>query len=133
MSGDGKRALSQRAAERIAAELGDLAAVPDEVLADLVTRRCRCLWEITYGDPPRGTSEDAPDRELAARLCEGCPGRRECLEFELRTAGDQSIGVWGGLNEDDRRAVYAVWRARAWRGSAGTHQDGTDEEGGQES
>jgi WhiB family transcriptional regulator, redox-sensing transcriptional regulator len=101
--------------ERDAAELDSLAAVPDEVLSDLVARHGLCLWEITSGDPPAWSGEGAPDQELAARLCAGCPVRRECLEFQLRTAGADTVGVWGGLNEDDRRALHAIWSVRAAR------------------
>ncbi|OZM82793.1 WhiB family transcriptional regulator [Pseudonocardia sp. MH-G8] len=101
--------------EQTAAELDALARVPGEVLSQLVATHGLCLWEITYGDPPDWTGEGPPDRELAARLCAGCPVRRECLEFELRTAGAQTVGVWGGLSEDDRRALHAVWQARAGR------------------
>jgi WhiB family redox-sensing transcriptional regulator len=132
MRRDEKRKLPWTVAERIAADLDALAAVPDEVLADAVASNCRCLWEITHGDPPTGAGGDTPDRDLAGRLCEACPGRRECLEFELRTAGDQSVGVWGGLSEDDRRAVHAVWSARrAGRSSSRARKDGSTEEGGQ--
>jgi WhiB family redox-sensing transcriptional regulator len=52
---------------------------------------------------------------LAARLCAGCPVRRECLEFELRTAGADTVGVWGGLSEDDREAIYAQERRKRLR------------------
>ena len=86
--------------------------MPTEVLADWVTARGRCLWETTFGEPPEWTCEDEPDRELATRLCAGCPVRAECLEFELRVAGEQSVGVWGGLNQDDRLALYKVWSYR---------------------
>jgi WhiB family transcriptional regulator, redox-sensing transcriptional regulator len=96
-----------------AAALAELAGVPDAELERQVAAHGRCLWEITFGDPPEFTGEPNPDRELAARLCAGCPVRRECLEFELRTAGEETVGVWGGLSEDDRRALHAVWRARA--------------------
>lgn len=98
--------------EQMAAELDELAAVPTEVLADWVTARGRCLWEATFGDPPAWTSEDDPDRELASRLCADCPVRAECLEFELRLGGGQTVGVWGALNADDRRALHKVWSAR---------------------
>jgi WhiB family redox-sensing transcriptional regulator len=98
-----------------AAELDDLARVPDDVLSDLVARRGLCLWEITSGDPPAWTGQGLSDRELAARLCAGCPVRRECLEFELRTGGADTVGVWGGLSEDDRRALHAIWSIRAGR------------------
>jgi WhiB family redox-sensing transcriptional regulator len=98
--------------ESAAAELDSLADLPDEVLSLRVAADGLCLWEITHGDPPGWTGEDTPDRELAARLCAGCPVRRECLEFELRTGGAESVGVWGGLSEDDRRALHRVWVAR---------------------
>ena len=98
--------------EQMVAELDELAAVPTEVLADWVTARGRCLWETTLGDPPEWTGSDEPDRELASRLCAGCPVRTECLEFELRLGGAQTVGVWGALNADDRRALYEVWSSR---------------------
>lgn len=101
--------------EQQAAELDDLARVPDEVLSELVARHGLCLWEITSGDPPEWSGQGPPDRELAARLCASCPVRRECLEFELRTAGADTVGVWGGLGEDDRRALHAIWSVRAAR------------------
>jgi WhiB family redox-sensing transcriptional regulator len=134
MSGDAKRELPRFVAERIAADLDELAAIPDEALADAVASDCRCLWEVTEGDPPTGMDSDSPDRDLAARLCEGCPGRRACLEFELRTAGEQSVGVWGGLSEDDRRTVHTAWCARrARRSRSGARENGSNERGGQES
>ena len=98
--------------EQQAAELDELAAVPTEVLADWVTAWGRCLWETTFGEPPEWTGEDEPDRALATRLCAGCPVRTECLEFELRVAGEQTVGVWGALNQDDRRALHKVWACR---------------------
>jgi WhiB family redox-sensing transcriptional regulator len=98
--------------EGTVAELDSLAEVPSERLSRLVEAHGLCLWGITHGDPPEWTGKDTPDRELAARLCAGCPVRRECLEFELRTGGAESVGVWGGLSEDDRRALHRVWTAR---------------------
>jgi WhiB family transcriptional regulator, redox-sensing transcriptional regulator len=111
--------------EQLAAELDELAAVPTEVLAAQVTARGRCLWETTSGEPPEWTGEDEPDRELAHQLCAGCPVRVECLEFELRLSGAQTVGVWGALNADDRRALY---KARSSRRCADTTQT-PDEEG----
>lgn len=98
--------------ERLAAELDELPAVPTEVLADWVTARGRCLWETTFGEPPEWTGQDEPDRELATRLCTGCPVPGECLEWELRLGGAQTVGVWGALNTDDRRALHKVWSSR---------------------
>jgi WhiB family redox-sensing transcriptional regulator len=34
------------------------------------------------------------------------------LELELRVGGAETVGVWGALNEDDRRALHAVWSRR---------------------
>jgi WhiB family transcriptional regulator, redox-sensing transcriptional regulator len=98
--------------EEMAAELDELAAVPSEVLADWVTARGRCLWVITFGEPPEWSGEDEPDRELAHRLCAECPVQAECLEFELRVGGENSVGVWGALNTDDRLALHKVWSSR---------------------
>src|SRR5688500_11847593 len=98
--------------EQMADELDELAMVPTDVLAAWVTDRGRCLWESTFGDPPEWTGEDEPDRELATRMCAGCPVRAECLELELRVGGAETVGVWGALNEEDRRALHAVWSRR---------------------
>ena len=57
------------------------------------------------------------DREFARLLCGGCPVQDECLELELRTAGDQTVGVWGALFEDDRRALHPLWLLRGGRGA----------------
>jgi WhiB family redox-sensing transcriptional regulator len=125
MTADNRRADGRQAPadwELDAAELDDLAPVPTEVLSELVVRYGACLWEITSGDPPAWSGHGPPDRELALRLCASCPVRRECLEFELRTAGADTVGVWGGLNEDDRRALHAIWAVRAGRPSAPEHQ-----------
>jgi WhiB family transcriptional regulator, redox-sensing transcriptional regulator len=114
--------------EQLAAELDELAAVPTEVLADWVTARGRCLWETTFGEPPEWTGEDEPDRKLAAQLCAGCPVRAECLEFELRLGGAQTVGVWGALNTEDRRALHKIWSTRNRADIAELPDDG---EGGQ--
>lgn len=109
--------------EQWAAELDELAAVPTEVLADWVTARGRCLWDTTFGEPPEWTGEDDPDRELATRLCAGCPVRAECLEFELRLGGAETVGVWGALNTEDRRALHKVWTSRRRHDIENLHDD----------
>lgn len=98
--------------EELATELDELKAVPTEVLVSWVTDRGRCLWETTFGEPPEWTGQDEPDRELATRLCVGCPVRTECLELELRVVGEETVGVWGALNRDDRLALHKVWSCR---------------------
>lgn len=101
--------------ETLAAELDRYAAVPDEVLSEIVTRDGACMQLFAEDSAPDFTGDAVSDRELAARVCAGCPVRRECLELELRTAGEFTLGVWGALNEEDRRAVYPVWLARRAR------------------
>ncbi|MEV0681176.1 WhiB family transcriptional regulator [Actinosynnema sp. NPDC050436] len=97
--------------EVIAVELDRFAAVPDEVLWEIVTqdgcqRPASDDWALEWD------GEGLTDRELAARLCADCPERLACLELELRTAGVEAVGVRGGLSDDDRRALYLVWVAR---------------------
>jgi WhiB family transcriptional regulator, redox-sensing transcriptional regulator len=107
----------------IAWRLDRLRWVPRDVLAEIVTDQGECAWEYTHGDPPRLTGHDALDRQLAARLCARCPVQDECLELELRTAGEQTLGVWGALAEDDRRTLHPYWRQRGERAENLTDAD----------
>jgi WhiB family redox-sensing transcriptional regulator len=99
----------------IAARLDRLLNVPTDVLADIVMSDGACVWCYGDGDAPSLTGEDNPDRELAARICAGCPVQDECLELEFRYAGRDTVGVWGALSEQDRQALYPLWRARGPR------------------
>jgi WhiB family redox-sensing transcriptional regulator len=48
--------------------------------------------------------EEKEGREARAKaICAGCPVRAECLEYALRTR--ESHGIWGGLNELERRQL----------------------------
>jgi WhiB family redox-sensing transcriptional regulator len=100
----------------VAERLDRLAPVPVVVLADLVLRNGACMWPTATGDLPPWMTDDLTDRELAARLCGGCPVQDECLELDLRTAGPHTVGVWGGLTDDDRQALYPHWVRRGGRG-----------------
>jgi WhiB family redox-sensing transcriptional regulator len=56
--------------------------------------------------------EEKDAREARAkRLCSRCPVREPCLEYALRTRDPH--GVWGGLNEVERRRLL---RARELAG-----------------
>jgi WhiB family redox-sensing transcriptional regulator len=96
----------------IAARLDDVRFVPTEVLPYLVTRDGACMSVAVGPDEPEWTGNDATDREIAAQICAGCPVRDACLELEFRTAGLATLGVWGALAEDDRRAAYLAWSHR---------------------
>jgi WhiB family redox-sensing transcriptional regulator len=41
----------------------------------------------------------------AKAVCASCPVRQHCLDFALSTR--QSHGVWGGMDEQERRAFRA--------------------------
>jgi len=42
------------------------------------------------------------ERQVKA-VCASCPVRRDCLNFALRIR--EPHGIWGGLNEIERRAI----------------------------
>jgi WhiB family redox-sensing transcriptional regulator len=105
--------------------------VPRDVLGEIVMRDGACVWAYTDGDPPQLTSNNLGDRDLALWLCRHCPVQDECLELELRTAGEHTAGVWGALNEQDRRALYPHWRQRGERAEPLEFDE--DPEGGQQS
>jgi len=52
----------------------------------------------------------------AKAICAGCPVRRECLAFAVRT--HQVHGVWGGLSEQERHPLRSVTPARIDYGQA---------------
>jgi WhiB family transcriptional regulator, redox-sensing transcriptional regulator len=55
-------------------------------------------------------SDSGPSLTQAAEakaICAGCPVRRQCLSFALRTR--QVHGIWGGLTERERHVPAAEW------------------------
>lgn len=91
------------------ARLRRLRHVPDVALAEIVA--AYGLIRRPLHDDPAATVANAADadRELAGRLCEGCPVLDECLELDLRWMADRTLGVFAGLTEADRRALYPLW------------------------
>jgi WhiB family transcriptional regulator, redox-sensing transcriptional regulator len=98
--------------EEVAARLDDLEGAPIVTLSNLVTREGACMSIHMGTEEPIWMGDKATDRELAAHICAGCPVPDECLELEFRTAGFATLGVWGALAEDDRRAAYLAWLRR---------------------
>jgi len=47
--------------------------------------------------------ESDGEATLAKAVCAACPVREACLDFALLTRQDD--GVWGGLDENERRRV----------------------------
>ncbi|KPI28796.1 WhiB family transcriptional regulator [Streptomyces sp. NPDC054950] len=59
---------------------------------------------------PIGTSGPALlQTEQAKAVCRRCPVREQCLEWAMET--DQTLGVWGGTGENERRALKRRIRA----------------------
>lgn len=61
--------------------------------------RCRA------GDPNIWFSKTDAGVRAAKKQCAGCPVLVECRMWALRKHED--FGVWGGLSESDRRAIWA--------------------------
>jgi WhiB family redox-sensing transcriptional regulator len=49
------------------------------------------------------------DQDAAKAVCNGCPVRRDCLEYALLTR--QAFGIWGGFNARERKRMLKI-RAR---------------------
>ena len=62
--------------------------------------------------PPHDTEtrdERVAREQRAKSMCARCPVRIECLEYSL--AVPEHYGIWGGLNEHERRALLRERRA----------------------
>ncbi|MCW2620877.1 MAG: Transcription factor WhiB [Frankiales bacterium] len=66
---------------------------------------CRRADAVHFYPPSTGERrEDKRRRESAARvLCSRCPVQRACLEYSLVV--QEPHGIWGGLNELERRRL----------------------------
>lgn len=64
-----------------------------------------CLGAETDVFFPAGSSPEALDQvEEAKRDCQRCPVREQCLAWALEAK--QDFGVWGGLDEEERREIH---------------------------
>lgn len=71
--------------------------------------RARCRNEDPELFFPVGTSGPAASQVAAAKaVCRQCEVRTECLEWAMATG--QDAGVWGGLSEEERRALARARR-----------------------
>ena len=71
--------------------------------------RARCRDEDPELFFPVGTTGPAASQIVAAKaICSLCEVRMECLEWAMATA--QEAGVWGGLSEEERRALRRARR-----------------------
>ena len=71
--------------------------------------RARCRDEDPELFFPIGTTGPAASQIVAAKaICMRCEVRMECLEWAMATG--QDAGVWGGLSEEERRALRRARR-----------------------
>jgi WhiB family redox-sensing transcriptional regulator len=72
----------------------------------------RCIGEDPELFFPVGTSPAAVEQTDAAKsVCNTCRVRNACLEWSLDTF--QDAGVWGGLDEEERREIRRARRREA--------------------
>lgn len=71
-----------------------------------------CLDEDPELFFPDGTTGAAFDQiQRAKAVCRRCPVVRECLQWALDH--NQEAGVWGGLNEEERRNIRRLHRPQS--------------------
>ncbi|MFB9458375.1 WhiB family transcriptional regulator [Streptomyces antimycoticus] len=75
---------------------------------------CRDEEEPDLFFPVGNTGPALLQAEEAKAVCRRCPVMETCLQWALDT--NQHYGVWGGMSEDERRAL----KRRAARKRAGT-------------
>ncbi|MGW2822887.1 WhiB family transcriptional regulator [Streptomyces sp. NPDC001443] len=79
--------------------------------------RAECRTEDPDLFFPVGTSGPSLlQTQQAKAVCARCPVRERCLEFALDTG--QAVGVWGGTDEAERRALKRRSNARRHSGQS---------------
>ncbi|MEU2433768.1 WhiB family transcriptional regulator [Streptomyces sp. NPDC007861] len=81
---------------------------------------CRDIGSGLFFPPPDERGDARQEREeQAKRVCRTCPVRNACLRHSLRAR--EKFGVWGGLGEQERRALLASQQrsGRRWRTARG--------------
>ncbi len=76
-------------------------------MSETVTTYNPADWRLAAACRDLDTAVFFPETEdeiaVAKAVCATCPVREACLEFALITRQDD--GVWGGLDENERRRV----------------------------
>ena len=72
-----------------------------------VKAACRGPQATVFFPPthPERKDERAEREEHAKQICATCPVRKPCLEYALQIR--EPHGIWGGLNEVERKALLA--------------------------
>ena len=65
--------------------------------------KCKGLGDLMF---PTGTGAQALlEIERAKQVCHSCPIERECGEYALDPETHQEYGIWGGMDEEERRRI----------------------------
>jgi WhiB family redox-sensing transcriptional regulator len=66
---------------------------------------CRGPQAAVFFPPPQFERKaDRIERERRAKaICAGCPVETDCLSYSIQIG--ESHGIWGGLNESERRSL----------------------------
>ena len=72
-----------------------------------VKAACRGPQATVFFPPthPERKDERAEREDRAKQICSTCPVRKPCLEYALQIR--EPHGIWGGLNEVERKALLA--------------------------
>lgn len=92
--------------------MAEISRLPGPV-ADLwewqIDGSCRTADPTLFFHPEGERGPARRDRDAAAQaICAGCPVLQECRRHALTVR--EPYGVWGGLTEDDRNAIYLTER-----------------------
>jgi len=72
---------------------------------------CRTVGSELFFHPEGERGPSRRSRELAAKnVCARCPVIAQCRAHAL--AVREPYGVWGGMSEDEREAMYALHKPR---------------------
>ena len=93
-------------------QVGDTTAGPSPVAEQWEWQfdgLCRTVSPELFFHPESERGAARRNRDLAAKaVCAGCPVLATCRAHGLTVR--EPYGVWGGLSEDDREAIYLARR-----------------------
>jgi WhiB family redox-sensing transcriptional regulator len=70
--------------------------------------QARCVGtDPDFFFPLGASGEPLAQAEAAKQVCGQCGVQALCLQYALET--NQTTGVWGGTNEDERRVIRRTW------------------------
>ena len=95
-------------------DIGGVLSIPAEFDHQAWRRSAACRdIDLTLFFPVGSTGPAIHQIAAAKSVCRGCPVRLACLQYALET--HQNDGVWGGLDEGERRELRRRRRRMASR------------------